>query len=138
MAGKINWGPHFSQRTREMGHSDCLWFRRHGPSARQRPHCFFLGSDPAHAREDILHCKSMCSGADAGHGIFDEDELVASIEGGARGGFDTEVRGNSAQDDRTDSSPAELLIELRAVKCAPLPLRDQQVARLISALGNNL
>ena len=80
----------------------------------------------------------MCRGADAAHRIFDEDQLIASIVGGTYGGFDTEVGGGSAQDDRTDSSPASLLVELRTVKGAPLPLRDQQVAGLIPALGNEL
>jgi hypothetical protein len=62
--------------------------------------------EPANRGEDILHHKTMCRGADAAHRIFDEDQLIALIVGGTCGGFDTEIRGDSTQDDRTDSSPA--------------------------------
>jgi hypothetical protein len=86
----------------------------------------------------MLHCETMYLGLNTRHGVFDKDQLIASIMGSTCSGFDTEVGGHSTQDDGTDSSPAELLIEFRTVKGAPVPLGDQQVAGLISALGNNL
>ena len=45
----------------------------------------FRFANPAHAREYILHRKLMGHGTDAGHRIFHEDELIASIEGGTGG-----------------------------------------------------
>ena len=82
--------------------------------------------------------KMVHLGADAGHRVFDKNYLITSIEGSARGGLDTKVRGDSTQDDGANSSPPQLLVKFRAVKCAPLPLGDHQVAALIAVLGNKL
>ena len=80
----------------------------------------------------------MSWSADAGHGVFDEDEFIASIECGTGGGFDAEVGGHSTEEDGADAAAAQLLVEFRPIKRPPLALGNEHVAGLEAALGDDL
>ncbi len=80
----------------------------------------------------------MGLGGHAGHGIFDEDDLVAAVEGCAGGGFDAEVGGDAAEEDGVDAAAAELLIEVGGVEGSPLPLGDEEIAGLKTGFGGDV
>lgn len=68
-------------------------------------------------------------------GVFGEEEGVAVFPGGAGGGFDAHVGGDSAQHDGGDAATAELEVEVGAVESTPLVFEDDQVAGLGEAIG---
>jgi len=48
--------------------------------------------------------------AHGGHGVFDEDDFIATIEGCAGGGFDAKIGRDAADDDGLDAAAAKLLV----------------------------
>jgi hypothetical protein len=64
--------------------------------------------------------------AHGGHGVLDEDDFIATIEGSTGGGFDPEVGGDAADDDCLYATAAKLVVELGSVECAPMALSDDE------------
>ena len=95
------------------------------------------GSHQTDARENALNHEVVPLGSEAGHCIFRENQLIGALEGVARGGFDSEVCGNAAEDDRANPAPPQVQVEIRAIECAPLALRDNKIAFARANLGQN-
>jgi len=74
--------------------------------------------------------------AHARHGVFDEDQLIASVIGLASGRFYSEVGRNAADHDCANLLSAEKLIQFGAVEGTPLPLFNDGVSRLYVRFGD--
>jgi hypothetical protein len=98
----------------------------------------FRCANASHAGEELAYREVMRFRADGGHCVLGEDKLVAAVERSARCGFDSEVRGDSTQDDRSDIASAELLIQIGSIKGAPLAFGDDEIAHLKSRFGHYL
>ena len=92
----------------------------------------------AHRRQDVRHRVCVQHLGARGHGVGDEDLLVAALEGGARRRLDAEVGRDAREDDRLDGATAEMHLEVGAVERIRLMLRDDDVARLTIELRDEL
>src|SRR3984893_1625767 len=83
------------------------------------------GANARETREDIFKGETVMLGVLAGPGIFDEHEGKAQAGTLTRGGLDACIGGDACEDDRVDPAGLELLLEVGAGKCAPMPLGDE-------------
>src|SRR5581483_7816218 len=70
----------------------------------------------------------VLGGGEGGHGVLDEDEVVAEVGGGPGGGLDAEVGGDAAEHQGGDAAFAQPLVQAGALEGADGPLDHLQVA----------
>ena len=86
--------------------------------------------DPPNAGENGFNGKLVHFGLSTSHSIFNEQNLVIPLPGIAGGGFNAEVGGNPAQDNRFDSASAQLQFEVSTVKGAPVVFQNNDIGRV--------
>src|ERR1700733_8682730 len=85
---------------------------------------------PRDPRKDMPHRPVVGFGAQARGDVAGDHQLIAKLPGLPRGGLDSDMRGDAAEDDRAYVAPRELGIEVCVEKCAPGRLGDEDVAGL--------
>ena len=109
-----------------------------------RPSLFATGQNLLRAaheteqREDLGDGKSMMLLRARAHGVLDENKLISEFVRGPGCRFDPVVGGNATEDDLAHAATAQLKVEFRTVKRAPLTLRDEKIARLRSEFRHDL
>ena len=90
----------------------------------------FAFDDAGNAREDIFERQGMGFGGVGGAGVLDHHEIVIAFPGVARGRFDAEIGGDAAENNGFDAAPAQVQVEIGAVKGTPVAFVDDDVAGL--------
>src|ERR1700735_4548533 len=86
--------------------------------------------DPADPWEDVADSKVVHLGGHGARGIFGKNDGIAVFPCLSCRRLDAHVRCDASQNDCLDTAAAQLQIQLRAMEGAPLPLGDENVARL--------
>ena len=96
------------------------------------------GTEFGDAGEDGFDGVAMIFGAAIGHGVGDEDDVVAVVVGAARGGFDADGGGDSGDENLSDIATAEIIVEVRAGEGAGALFGDEMVGRFYIEFGDEI
>ena len=88
------------------------------------------GAEFGDAREDGFDGVTMIFGAAIGHGVGDEDDVVAVVVGTSGGGFDADGGGDASDENLGDVAAAKVGIEVGADECAGVMFGDEMVGGL--------
>jgi hypothetical protein len=77
-------------------------------------------------------------GVAVGHGVGDEDDVVAVVVGAAGGGFDADGGSDASDENLSDVAPAEVGIEIGVDECAGAVLGDEMVGGFDVEFGDQV
>ncbi len=96
------------------------------------------GGGFAEAGKDVLDGVIVGGRVAVGHGVSDEDDVIAEVVSAAGRGFDTGGGGNAGEENLSDTEIAEVFIEARADKCADSLFGDEVVGGLLVEFRSEL